>query len=308
MSLPTLSPQDILKYGFHFMSGLRYNGKWTPRRTDEFKAHYGSSPIVLANQWYDLMTSAIPDLAKTEVDNSEKGLRSFFTAHHFMWAYPKNAKILASSFAVCEKRVQGENLWRWVRMIAALKSKKIVWPEEEYNDPTRQIFIVSVDGTDFKVWERKHPKFPYDKGQYSHKFNHGALKYEIAMDIYRSKVVWISGPHRGGMHDKSIFVDMGLKDKIPVGKLVVSDRVYGNKKIPGDHAKMSLPNAQDDRELANFKARIRARHETFNGRLKAYKSLSDTFHHNPDHHKHLFLAICVTVQYQMDNGGKMFAA
>jgi hypothetical protein len=60
--------------------------------------------------------------------------------------------------------------------------------------------------------------------------------------------------------------------------------------------------------LQIFKARVRARHETFNGRLKAYKSLSDTFHHNPDNHKHLFEAICVTVQYVMDNGGKIFAA
>jgi hypothetical protein len=192
MSLPTLSPQDILKYGFHFMSGLRFNGKWTSRRTDDFKAHYGSSPIILVNQWYDLTMSAIPDL-ETEAENSEKGLRSFLISHHFMWAYPKNAKILASSFAVCERRIQGENLWQQVRMIAALKAKDIVWPEEEYYDPTRQIFIVSVDGTDFKVWERKHPKLPYDKGQYLHIFHHGALKYEIAMDIYQSKVVWISG-------------------------------------------------------------------------------------------------------------------
>ncbi len=60
-------------------------------------------------------------------------------------------------------------------MIAALKANKIIWPEEEYNDPNSQIFIISVDGTDFKVWESKHPMMPYDKGQFSHKFNHMAL-------------------------------------------------------------------------------------------------------------------------------------
>jgi hypothetical protein len=86
--------------------------------------------------------------------------------------------------------VQGENLWRWVRMIAALKAKKIVWPEEEYNNQNSQKFIISVVRTDFKVWERKHPTMPYDKGQYSRKFNHGTFKYEIAMDIYQSKDVW----------------------------------------------------------------------------------------------------------------------
>ena len=46
--------------------------------------------------------------------------------------------------------------------------------------------------------------------------------------------------------------------------------------------------------------------ETFNGRLKFFRALSDTFHHNPDKHVHVFEAVCVTVQYQMDNGGKLF--
>ena len=99
---------------------------------------------------------------------------------------------------------------------------KIIWPEDEYNNPDGQIYIVTVDGVDFKVWEKQHPEFPYDKGQYSHKISHGALKYEIAIDCFTSKVVWINGPHRGGEHDKVIY-NNGLSDKIPPGKLVVAD-------------------------------------------------------------------------------------
>jgi hypothetical protein len=93
-------------------------------------------------------------------------LKMFFIAHHFLWGYPKNAKILGSAFSVCERKVQGENLWRWVR---------------------------------------------------------------------------------------------------------------------------------------------KSRHETFNGRLKFYKSLSDTYRHSAANHVHVFEAICVTVQYQMDNGAEIFA-
>jgi hypothetical protein len=53
-----LSPQDVLKKGFHFFNRLpNSTGPWTERRTGDFKSHYGSSPIVLANQWYDLMTT-----------------------------------------------------------------------------------------------------------------------------------------------------------------------------------------------------------------------------------------------------------
>jgi hypothetical protein len=185
-----LSPQDILRKGFHFLNGLpnNFTGEWTQQRTDHFKSCYGSSPVVLANQWYDLNTVDF-DLGFTEADRTDKGLKMFFVAHHFLWAYPKNLKLLAAAFGMSKSMVEGEKLWRWIRMIAGLKRIKIVWPEEQYNNPRGQIFIISVDGTDFRVWEKKHPLFPYDKGQYSHKYNHGGLKYEIAIDIFTGRVV-----------------------------------------------------------------------------------------------------------------------
>jgi hypothetical protein len=60
---------------------------------------------------------------------------------------------------------------------STLKGIKMLWTEDKYNDPESQIFIITVDGTVFKVWKRKHATMRIDKGQYSHKFNHGALKY-----------------------------------------------------------------------------------------------------------------------------------
>jgi hypothetical protein len=118
---------------------------------------------------------------------------------------------------MCKRYVQGKNLWIWIRRIAMLKAKKIGW-DENMDDPTSQIYIVTVNGTYFKVWEKKHPMLPYDKSQFSHTFNHGALKYEIAIDVYQLKVVWINGPHRGGKHDKVIFHHKGLFNKIRPGK------------------------------------------------------------------------------------------
>jgi hypothetical protein len=44
------------------------------------------------------------------------------------------------------------------------------------------------------------------------------------------------------MHNKTIFVEKGLRDKIPQGKKVITDRVYGNQAEPEDYAKLSLPN------------------------------------------------------------------
>jgi hypothetical protein len=86
----------------------------------------------------------------------------------------------------------------------------IVWPEVKFNDPAVHIFIISVQGTDFRVWEEKHPTFTIDMQQCSHKFTHGALKYEIAIDVYRAKIVSISRPYPGSVQDKTIYVEGGL--------------------------------------------------------------------------------------------------
>jgi hypothetical protein len=108
------------------------------------------------------------------------------------------------------------------------------------------------------------------------------------------------------MHSGRCSCRQALSRKIKTGKNTITDRVYGSKGNPLTHAKLALPNEMDSKVLANFKARARCRHETFNDRLQLFKALSDTFHHNPDRHVHVFEAVCVIVQYRMDNGGKHF--
>lgn len=302
------TPEQVLIRGFRYMSGLKKitNQEYNKRNVRTFMAHYGSSPSVVAVVWCDIITEEI-DLGVSAKDKNEKGFRRLLGAMHFLWAYPKNAVILASAMGTNIRQCQGENLWKWVKALALLKALKIVWPEDEYNDPNRQIIIVSVDGVDFKCWEKSTPEFNIDKGQYSHKFHHGALKYEIAIDTYTSRVVWINGPFRGGEHDKNIY-DMALRDKIPNGKKIVCDRVYGKAADKAEYKKLCLPNLCDSKELGNFKARVRCRHESFNGRLKFFRSLADTYHHDNKKHVFVFEAICVIVQYQMENGSPLFSA
>jgi hypothetical protein len=135
-----------------------------------------------------------------------------------------------------------------------------------------------------------------------------ALKCEIAIDIHTSQVVWISGPHKAGTHDKTIFKEKGLQAKIPNGKKAITDRVHGSKAKPDGHEKRALPNPCDAPLLANCKARVRSRHESFNGRLKFFRSLADTCHHDLKKHGHVFEAVAVTVQCQMDMGSQLFDA
>ena len=61
-------------------------------------------------------------------------------------------------------------------------------------------------------------------------------------------------------------------------KFVLIDRQKflsdSSKKEPDDHIKLSLPNFCDSKELANFKSRVRSRHETVNGRVTFFLILS----------------------------------
>ena len=94
------------------------------------------------------------------------------------------------------------------------------------------------------------------------------------------------------------------------GKRFIADSIY----VPGkeeDHqdeiGMFSIPRSTDDIDLKVFKSRSRARHESFNGRIKFFGFLRSGYQGN-DMEKHgvAFRAICVIVQYQMDNGSPLF--
>jgi hypothetical protein len=91
-------------------------------------------------------------------------------------------------------------------------------------------------------------------------------------------------------------------DLIPPGKRLIGDRGYN-----GEPEKISTPNDHDAPLTSIYKSRVRSRHETFNGRLKDFKILDDTFRHtnkreneeNFDDHERVFQSICVLIQYDM---------
>ena len=124
--------------------------------------------------------------------------------------------------------------------------------------------------------------------------------YELGIAIHSNRLVWINGPFPASVPDITIYrkVD-GLKSKIPERKRVIADQGYTNE------AAISTRNRGDSNEA--FKRRTRARHETFNGRIKAFKILAERFRNGVDKHKIVFEAVCVIVQYDMENGHPMFA-
>lgn len=111
-----------------------------------------------------------------------------------------------------------------------------------------------------------------------------------------------------GNTTKQYLLKVDIAIKYPLGKQVVTDRVYGNSKNKNHNRKLCLPNPLDDKKTAKFKACIRCRHETFNGRLSFFNALNATFCHSHGNHQCVFQSVAVIVQYQMDLGAPLFDA
>jgi hypothetical protein len=136
---------------------------------------------------------------------------------------------------------------------------------------------------------------------WTQKHNGPGLSYELGIAIHQQKLVWVKGPQRpkGGCDLETFQAPNGLKSKIPAGKKVVADRIYKDPVC-------SIRNPRDSKELKEFKRRARARHETFNGRLKSFKVLAETFRHDVEKHRPVFEAVCVITQYEIENGHPLF--
>jgi hypothetical protein len=158
-----------------------------------------------------------------------------------------------------------------------------------------------VDGVHCRTGEcRKNPT----SKRYSHKFGGPGLAYELGISIRENRLVWINGPFLPSTHDITIFrKPHGLMSKIPDGKRAIGDGGY-----KGEPSKVATKNHLDSEEVAKFKNRVRARHETFNGRIKFFKVLDERFRHGLDKHKVCFEAVCVLTQYELENGNPLMDA
>jgi hypothetical protein len=296
-----LSPSEVREIGLRIM-GVRLGRKNHKRLQLEFHKHYGSSPLDIADMWFDLCNQK--DELSTK-EKSEKGFKRFLSAHYWLWCGPKNASLVASRFGMCLDYCQGKQIWKWIGRCAILMEKKIVWDASLDAEDT-EMFCISMDGVDFPMWERQHPLYPVDSKACSHKFKGCGAKYLIALSTFWSKCVFISGPFRGGMSDIDMTRESGLMDKLQQnGKVCIADRGFWSKSAE-EKKHFALPDYMDSKELNNFKSRTRLRQETYNRRLKHFEALSKTFKHGFVKHGIALRAVATIVQYQMDNGSPIY--
>jgi hypothetical protein len=147
------SPSQILTWGLKFAG---CHPRTLNLQLEDFKTHYGSYPVTLADMWFDLC--AATDIADplSEKEKGIEGLKHFLIAHFFLWVYPRNMNLVSSRFKVCVRYLEGEFLWRWPRRIQSLNAKKIIWPDRLNGEDTA-IFQFSLDDVDTRCTEKKHP-------------------------------------------------------------------------------------------------------------------------------------------------------
>jgi hypothetical protein len=220
---------------------------------------------------------------------------------YFLKKYPTVHEFAGRCGDGTEKTVVNR-AWTYIRAIQALKAKKIQWIFDDDNNHD-EFFILSVDGVHCRIYE---PRTQPSAGWYSKKFAGPGLTYELGVAIHHDKIVWINGPFPAAQHDITVFRKPGgLKSKIPPNHLAIGDQGY-----QGEPSKISTKNPLNSIELNKWKSRVRARHETVNSRLKAFGILDQAFRTNGNQrmekHKSAFEACCVIIQYELDNGSKLF--
>ena len=219
------------------------------RLLDEFRSHYGCLPVDLAKMWHDLQVTEVPGVALTENEKDSKSFAMFMAANYFIWTHPKNARLLASRFGFNIREIHSQSFWKWVEKIGALNEDKICW-DDRFGDDNYAIFVASMDGVDFNVWEKPSERYNIDKGLMSYKSRHGALQYLIALSVWENKCIFIDGPVKAGEVSDLTLFRRALKQKmmeIP-GKIMIADGGFGSSKT--DEAGMvSIPNSSDPIEL-----------------------------------------------------------
>jgi hypothetical protein len=284
-----LAPSEVLDCGLAYSRLTERAKRWNlDRQEEEFHKHFESSSSIIATIWSDLLVFS----ALEEKEKGKKGCKQHMVAMHFLWAWPKKASILASVMDISVGNASRRPLWKWVTRIGSLKAIKI-----QANFSVDEIYAISADGTDFKIWEKKHPKYSIDTTAFSHKFKACGAKYLIALSLEDPKCVLYAGPYLAGVSDSEMMIDSGLQDLLlQHNKVVMADHGY-HSHVPKHRETHAYPDKIDPPDLHNFKSRARLRQKTFNRRLRCFEVLFHTFTNGWDKYKLAFEAVVMTVQY-----------
>ena len=152
--------------------------------------------------------------------------------------------------------------------------------------------LALVDCTDCPIQEPS----PFDPQMMSHKIQHAALRYEIAVGIQDPNIVWCYGPFKAGEWPDILIARQKLVKKLGMGEYLVADSGYKDGR-----QYFLTPTGRNNRWGRMFQL-VRARHENFNSKIKAWKCTSTVFRHSASFHGLCFHAVVNVIQLQTKYG------
>ena len=159
-------------------------------------------------------------------------------------------------------------------------------------------FRVSVDGTDFSLAYGSN-----DRRLHCYKFKGPGLRYEVAVCLRTSDIVWISGPHFPGLYNDLQIFRMELINMLEEHERVEADDGY----IGECPRKCKCPRGisrKEDRTRMN--QRQRNRQETVNERFKNWGCMKKKFRHSFAKHCVCFQCVAILSQLAIEYGEELF--
>jgi hypothetical protein len=298
MSLPPrlLSSKTFLSIGLTIAGFDRWMMYTEAANNRRFVQHFGATPPTVADIWNAMIVHTDTN-CRVEANTDPKYL---LLGLRFLWTYHTQASI-GSFFGIqSEKTVR-----KWIRMIVSKLAALLQYKVKSFAEADIGLrFFFTVDGTHCQITEPK----PFSTSWSSHKFG-GApgLNYEIGLCIDRPLVIWINGPFPpGAVNDITVFKGSFMVQlqsyALTVGRRV---RGLGDRGYRGVPEFISIRNDFDPPEIAQFKSRAMARHESYNSKLKQWTVLRALFLHNDiAFHSKCFRAVNTITIFQLENGSQ----
>lgn len=110
--------------------------------------------------------------------------------------------------------------------------------------------------------------------------------------------MWAHGPFPCGSHSDLTIFRLAMKNYLQEGEKVIADRGYMDCMAINPNSELS--------SYRRYNACVRARHETFNGRLKSFNVLGGNYRHALNRHSDLFFSVTNLVYLSTVNGAPLF--
>ena len=160
---------------------------------------------------------------------------------------------------------------------------------------------MTINDTNFQIPQKGIAKKgnTFASHEYAGKF---VLRYKLGIDILAGNLVWIHGPYPDGK-----FTNIKIFKKVLRNYPEPGERVEADKGYHGHPNKIKCPgNNIHPAENQRMQSRVRARHETLNGRLKTWGILSQVFQNSITMHGNVFRACTVVMQLTIESGEPLF--